>query len=59
MGPFIAPISDTIGPIFTIETAFGSPAKFVERNYFVDLGVTDEVTNQVKDKISTIGSYSR
>ena len=41
-------ISETTGPILKIQSAFESPGKTVDGKKFNDLGVTSDVTGQVK-----------
>ena len=56
-GLFRAPplISETTGPILKIQAAFESPGKTVEgKQIFIDLGVTSDVTGQVKVKMFDI-----
>ena len=47
-------ISETTGPILKIQAAFESPGKTVEGIHCIDLGVTSEVTGQVKVKMFDI-----
>ena len=45
-------ISGTTGPIYKTQAAFDSPGQFIEQKIKnVDLGVTDDVTGQVKVKM--------
>ena len=53
-GLFLVPprISGTTEQIYKIQTAFNIPGKSVERKTnFIDLGVTDDVTGQVKGQM--------
>ena len=54
-GGYIEPplISETTGPILKIQAAFESPGKTVKGKN-IDLGVTSDVTGQVKVKIFDI-----
>ena len=48
-------ISETTGPILKIQAAFESPGKKIRgKTNFVDLGVTSDVTGQVKVKMFDI-----
>ena len=48
-------ISETTGPILKIQAAFESPGKTVDvKTNFIDLGVTSDVTGQVKVKMFDI-----
>ena len=48
-------ISETTGPILKIQAAFESPGKTIEgKTNFIDLGVTSDVTGQVKVKVFDI-----
>ena len=56
MGAYFEPpppplISETTGPILKIQVAFESPGKTVEGKKFIALGVTSDVTRQVKVKM--------
>ena len=49
--PLLSDISETMGPIFKTQTSFDNPVKFAEQNLaFIDLGITDDATDQVKVK---------
>ena len=47
-------ISETTGPILKIQAAFESPGKTVEGKNCIHLGVTSDVTGQVKVKMFDI-----
>ena len=53
--PLIPLISETTGPILKIQAAFESPGKNCRaKTNFIDLGVTSDVTGQVKVKMFDI-----